>query len=157
MQAIKKAKTKEVKQVEFYLFLKATDSLEDGTTYHNIMFYYLGDSNLWLKERLVSLYNLFQPGNEDHLFLKHVLDTRFYDPKSDVTEVEWVRFCKQEALKIYYDYIHKVLKDVDCLAYKVASYKIAMDDKKVVEDSFKVVEDSLNESGYSTNSLGLSK
>ena len=107
-EILEKATFTERQEVCSYLILMALKGSLDQNQYASLLTEYLGDSSKqrWVHERLISLNGVFQPSNDKHLFIKFLIDERFYNATSGISKEEWVHSCKKIITSYYSDKIH---------------------------------------------------
>ncbi|WP_131796115.1 hypothetical protein [Legionella lansingensis] len=121
-----------------YLILKAVGGSLNPKQYSDLLTEYLGDSKkqLWLRERLISLNNLFQPNNSEHLFIKHIIDKRFYCDK-DISLDDWTVSCIHYITAEYTRRIHAELQTLAPSVYEdVMSLINSENEDKMEPDEF---------------------
>jgi hypothetical protein len=113
------AKSTRSKEVCVYLILMALQGTLDDRHYRNLLTDYLGEKKQsWLEERLISLNKLFQPNNSDHLFIKFIIDKRFYSNNLEISQDRWVSLCKNLVTNEYSSRIHAEISRLYPTIYK---------------------------------------
>lgn len=128
-EIIEKAGSTDSKEVCAYLILMALNSTLDKDRYAELVTEYLGnkDTHRWARERLIALNGAFQPDNDRHLFIKFVIDKRFYNAHFGMSMQEWISACKKESTEYYINKIHHELKTSYPSIYEKALYQVNID------------------------------
>lgn len=113
-EILRLAKSDTSKEVCVYLILKALKGTLNQKQYTELLTHYLNDldKQIWLKARLISLNNLFQPENNNHLFIRFIIDDRFYSKDMDVSHEDWIELCKKNITDEYTSKIHAELSNL---------------------------------------------
>lgn len=128
-QMLDKAPTSESKEVCMYLMLLTLKGTEDQIKYGKKLSEYLGEGNQWLKEKLINMNKLFNAKGDQHIFLKDILDHRFCQRLSGMTEKEWEDDCKNAATEEYRTSIERALYKAQPLIYNKVSAQLSSSQK----------------------------